>query len=62
MKFLYVLFGLLLAVVVVSAQSLTMVEQDKPTSIRGLSVVDDKVAWVSGSKGHVGISTNGGQT
>jgi photosystem II stability/assembly factor-like uncharacterized protein len=62
MKFLSVLFGLLLAVAMVSAQSLTMVEQDKPTSIRGLSVVNDKIAWVSGSKGHVGISTNGGQT
>ena len=31
-------------------------------SFRGLSVVDDSVAWVSGSKGWVGRSTNGGRT
>jgi photosystem II stability/assembly factor-like uncharacterized protein len=62
MKFLSVLVGLLFAVKLISAQSLTIVEQDKPTSIRGLSVVNDKIAWVSGSKGHIGISTNGGQT
>jgi photosystem II stability/assembly factor-like uncharacterized protein len=29
-------------------------------SFRGLSVVDNKIAWVSGSKGWVGKSTNGG--
>jgi len=28
-------------------------------SFRGLSVVDDKIAWVSGSKGWVGHTTNG---
>ncbi len=30
------------------------------TSIRGMSVVDDSVAWVSGSGGYVGKTTNGG--
>ena len=30
------------------------------TSFRGLSVVDDSVAWISGTKGRVGISTDGG--
>jgi photosystem II stability/assembly factor-like uncharacterized protein len=29
---------------------------------RGLSVVDDQVAWVSGSKGYVGRTINGGQS
>ncbi len=29
-------------------------------SFRGLSIADDKVVWVSGSKGWVGRSTNGG--
>jgi hypothetical protein len=34
---------------------------DKPgVSIRGLSVVDDKILWVSGSKGTVGKSIDGG--
>lgn len=32
------------------------------TSIRGLSVVNDNVIWVSGSKGIVGRSSNGGKT
>jgi len=32
------------------------------TSIRGLSVVNDNVLWVSGSKGTVGRSSNGGKT
>ncbi|HRF17370.1 MAG TPA: oxidoreductase, partial [Chitinophagaceae bacterium] len=32
------------------------------TSIRGLSVVNDNVIWVSGSKGTVGRSSNGGKT
>ncbi|MDF2190191.1 oxidoreductase [Paraflavitalea sp. CAU 1676] len=32
------------------------------TSLRGLSVVNDKVVWVSGSKGKVGRSVDGGVT
>lgn len=32
------------------------------TSIRGLSVVSDEVAWVSGSNGYVGKTTDGGKT
>ena len=32
------------------------------TSIRGLSVVNDNVLWVSGSNGTVGKSTNGGKS
>src|SRR5687767_15448661 len=31
------------------------------TSLRGLSVVNDQVIWVSGSNGTVGKSTNGGK-
>jgi photosystem II stability/assembly factor-like uncharacterized protein len=44
------------------AQHIELLEQGKPTSIRGLSVVDDKVAWVSGSKGYVAMTTNSGKT
>ncbi len=44
------------------AQSVTLLQQDKPTSIRGLSVVDDSVAWISGSKGYIAITRNGGKT
>jgi hypothetical protein len=45
-----------------AAQTITILQQDKPTSIRGLSVVDDKTAWISGSKGHIAITTDGGTT
>nr|WP_197486562.1 YCF48-related protein [Mucilaginibacter sp. L294] len=36
------------------------IQQNKPISMRGLSVVDDKTAWVSGTKGTIGITTDGG--
>jgi hypothetical protein len=42
------------------AQSITSLQQGRSTSIRGLSVVDDKTAWISGSKGTIGISNDGG--
>lgn len=45
-----------------SAQHIEILQQGKPTSIRGLSVVDDQTAWISGSKGHIAISTDGGKT
>jgi photosystem II stability/assembly factor-like uncharacterized protein len=58
-------FLALIAVVIVSAacgQSFKITPQlsEIPSSIRGLSVVDDRVVWFSGSKGHVGRSLNGG--
>ena len=62
MRYTLTLVILLFSVQFLKAQSITLVEQDKPTSIRGLSVVNDKVAWVSGSKGHVALSKDGGQT
>lgn len=33
---------------------------EKNTSMRGLSVVNDKIAWVSGSGGYIGKTTDGG--
>ncbi|SDE88789.1 Photosynthesis system II assembly factor YCF48 [Mucilaginibacter pineti] len=44
------------------AQKITIIQQDKPTSIRGLSVVNDKTAWISGSKGYIAITNDGGKT
>ncbi|MCB0489828.1 MAG: photosystem II stability/assembly factor-like protein [Cyclobacteriaceae bacterium] len=41
---------------------LTPVATSVESSFRGLSVVDDNVAWVSGSKGTVGITVDGGST
>jgi photosystem II stability/assembly factor-like uncharacterized protein len=43
------------------AQKIVLLQQGKPTSIRGLSVVNDKIAWLSGSKGYVALTTDGGQ-
>ena len=45
----------------IKAQSIVLLQQNKPVSIRGLSVVDDSVAWVSGSKGWIGVTLNGGK-
>jgi photosystem II stability/assembly factor-like uncharacterized protein len=43
------------------AQSIIQLQQGKPTSIRGLSVVDDSVAWISGSQGYIAITRDGGK-
>lgn len=44
------------------AQTVTQVPQTVAASIRGMSVINDRVAWISGSKGHVAITTDGGIT
>ena len=44
------------------AQSVETLRTNRNTSLRGLSVVDDNVAWVSGSRGSVGRSTDGGRS
>lgn len=46
----------------VFAQLVKILQQGQPCSIRGLSVVDNRTAWVSGSKGHVAITHNGGKS
>jgi len=45
----------------VHAQEIRLLEQGPDTSIRGLSLVNDQIAWVSGSNGWVGRSTDGGR-
>jgi hypothetical protein len=44
------------------AQHLQLLTDSNQISIRGLSVVSDKVIWVSGSKGKVGKSLDSGRT
>ncbi|MEO6682319.1 MAG: YCF48-related protein, partial [Ginsengibacter sp.] len=44
-----------------SGQSINILHKDS-LSFRGLSVVDDNVLWVSGAKGTVGRSIDGGNT
>lgn len=46
----------------IKAQHIILLQQGKPTNIRGISIVDDKTAWVSGSKGYVAITADGGKT
>jgi hypothetical protein len=41
--------------------SVEVITQGTKTSIRGLSVVNDNIVWVSGSNGTVGRSSNGGK-
>lgn len=44
------------------SQELKIIPATIDASFRGLSVIDDKTAWLSGSKGNFGISTDGGNT
>lgn len=41
--------------------SLVVLSEGTKTSLRGLSVINDNVVWVSGSNGMVGRSSNGGK-
>jgi photosystem II stability/assembly factor-like uncharacterized protein len=54
---------MLIAAYISYGQSIKILNLDHPTvSFRGLSVVDDYVLWVSGSKGTIGFSMNGGKS
>ena len=44
------------------AQKIEVIEAGQKTSIRGLSVVDNRIIWVSGSNGMVGNSVDSGHT
>lgn len=44
-----------------SAQKIHLLDSGNRVSLRGLSVVSKKVFWVSGTKGTIGITHNGGQ-
>ena len=58
---LFTLFMFLLCAMKVTAQpKVEVLTQGTKTSLRGLSVVDDRVVWVSGSRGTVGRSLDGG--
>lgn len=52
---------LLFIQVVVFGQELQMMESGRKTSLRGLSVVSEKVIWASGSNGMVARSVDGGK-
>ena len=44
------------------AQQISLLTTGRPVSLRGLSVVNDRVLWVSGSGGTVGRSIDSGKT
>lgn len=44
------------------AQKIILLQQGKPTSIRGASIVNNNIAWISGSNGYIAITHNGGKT
>ena len=54
-------FLLLLPVALPAQVNWKSISPQTDASFRGLAVVDDRVAWVSGSKGWVGRSTDGGE-
>src|ERR1700748_207636 len=43
-------------------QKVTVIQQGRASSLRGLCVVNDKIAWVSGSKGTIAITKDAGKT
>lgn len=54
---------LLLAMILpAAAQTVKVMETGHKTSLRGLSVVNDRIIWVSGSNGTVGKSVDSGNT
>lgn len=58
----YFLLTTCLIAVFVQAQQIRMLASGKNISLRGLSVVDERVIWVSGSSGTIGRSLDSGNT
>lgn len=56
------LLAFLLLSICLSAQTITLLNDNKLVSLRGLSAVTNDIVWVSGNKGTVGRSTDGGRT
>jgi hypothetical protein len=56
------LMAFVLYPVFIKAQSIKILNTGNPVSLRGLSVVNDRTVWVSGSAGHVGLSRDGGMS
>jgi photosystem II stability/assembly factor-like uncharacterized protein len=57
-----ILVFLLFSFFQVNAQQLLVLHERSGISLRGLSALTDKLVWVSGNKGTVGKSTDGGKT
>ncbi|GAB2692606.1 oxidoreductase [Mucilaginibacter koreensis] len=62
LKYLIIVLLCLCGVNSAQGQRIEVLQQGRNFSLRGLSVVNDKIAWASGSKGTVAITTDGGHT
>jgi photosystem II stability/assembly factor-like uncharacterized protein len=65
MKIKYLLVATIALIIIIGrvcAQKIQVIETNKPVSIRGLSVVNNKVAWLSSSGGCTAITRDGGHT
>jgi hypothetical protein len=61
-RLLQTFFCLLFFAGISNAQQITLLDSNKATSVRGLSVVTNEIVWLSGSNGTVALSTNGGSS
>lgn len=57
----FLLFCFILLANATSAQKIIIVDSSQSATFRGMSIVDQKIAWVSGSNGTIGKTTDGGQ-
>ena len=62
MRSFIIIVGILFISTGVKAQQIQLLEKKGAISLRGMSVVNDQVVWVSGSNGMVAKSTDGGKT
>jgi photosystem II stability/assembly factor-like uncharacterized protein len=56
------IFQILFCVCISQSQSIILLDSGKNTSIRGLSVVTNSVAWISGSNGYTALTNDAGKT
>ncbi len=61
-KYLLATFAITIITGCTYAQKIQVIETNKAVSIRGLSVVSNKVAWLSSSGGYTAITRDGGHT
>lgn len=61
-RYTFILLVLVVTSRPLAAQHVELLADNLPASLRGLSVVTDRVLWASGSKGTVGVSTDAGKT
>lgn len=62
MKRFFCIISILFTGQILYAQKIQILTDSNRTSLRGISVVDDNLIWVSGSNGKVGKSTDSGKT